>query len=384
MFFSFSRPSIQVISIFAIIASLDLFPFIISRFLELPSAYAKSDASLSLILFSFLMVLAALALVTLILLLMKKYIRIRVNVPIKSVLIVGIFATLYTSYMLNGLIPTLGGARYQSGGFTPITLVFYALNNSIFIFVIFWLAKYQYKSRSLLWIAYIYFFLQLLLVDGAGPLITLMCGIIIINAKVVNNTNFLRTLVLLTFVVVGGALLKFYQTDAGQLDRSAEDILSWVIGRYGLKYETFLMWLNGESVISGPIAYYDLLFKSLGYRSSFISGEAITDFPKTLAEAIYFDLYGLADGGSSPGLIYGLWLSGFGGIILPLVIVSCMKQYFSDLDTELTFLQLLAFSWIFSTVFANLFEIQILLSPSFALASSFFFAALFYSRAVYD
>ena len=103
-------------------------------------------------------------------------------------------------------------------------------------------------------------------------------------------------------------------------------------------------------------------------------------FPRAFGESIYFDLYGIGGGGSSPGFAYGLVLSGFGGILIPIIIVFFMKQYFSDLNTKLGWESLLVFSYIFGQLFTNIAEIQILVSPSAGMFFGFVLAALLTNR----
>jgi hypothetical protein len=366
----------QVIGVLSVVFLLDLVPFLISRYIDLLPVYSLSKAPFSQVIFSIFILVVNIMLLASITFAIRGTKRVKVKIPDKLLLVSGSLLTLYLSYILNGFSPSIGGFRYQSGGFQGTSIVLYSINLCIFYFCMFWYSKNRNaddKSSSLL---SIYLLLQLLLVDGIGPLITLVCAWIICGIRVQSHGRLTINLVAIAFLVFSGMVIKFLDFESGQFDRSFMDIINWLVGRLALRYESYVMWLNNEAYISNILDYYNLLLTSLRYRVEFLFGIGLSEFPKSLSEAIFYDLYGFGGSGSSPGFNYGLVISGMGGGVLPIMMILFMKQYFWDLNARLNLMYILVYGWIFGQIYADIFELQIILSPAFGIFASFILAAL--------
>lgn len=375
-----SRAAWQVMSIFAILFLIDMVPSLLSRAFNLQYMFYSPDVTSAQVALSVVIVCLNFILLCILVVSFRGFIRIRVTIPDKILLVSAIALSLYLSYKLNGWSPGIGGARYTSGGFTGLSIFLYTINLFVFYFCIFWYSKSVNIDRGTRVLIIIYFLTQLLLVDGVGPLITFFFGWFIYKAKNESTGDTLKYALVISTIIVLGIMIKFYDFESGELDRDFSTIASWVIGRFAIKHESLLLWINGESYTSSVLQYYSLLSDALTNRFNFIFGTGDYQFPRAFGESIYFDLYGIGGSGSSPGFAYGLVLSGFGGILIPIIIVFFMKQYFADLNTKLGWVSLLVFSYMFGQLFTNISEIQILVSPSAGMFFGFVLASLLTNR----
>lgn len=374
------RAAWQVIVIFALLFMIDMVPSLVSRVFDLQHGFYSADVTSAQVLLSLVIVCLNFIFLCILVVSLRGFLRIRVTIPDKILLVSAIALSLFLSYKLNGWSPGIGGARYTSGGFTGLSIFLYTINLFVFYFCIFWYSKIVNIDRGTRVLIIIYFLTQLLLVDGVGPVITLFFAWFIYKIKSESRGDTLKYALVIATIVVLGTVIKFYNFESGELDRDFLTIASWAISRFSIKHESLILWINGESYTSSVLQYYSLLSDALTNRFAFIFGTADYQFPRAYAESIYFDLYGVGGSGSSPGFAYGLVLSGFGGILIPIIIVFFMKQYFSDLNTKLGWVRLLVFSYIFGQLFTNIAEIQILVSPSAGMFFGFVLAALLTNR----
>ena len=374
------RAGWQVIAIFALLFMIDMVPSLVSRVFDLRHGFYTSDVTSAQVVLSVVIVCLNFIFLCILVVSVRSFLRIRITIPDRLFLVSAIALTLYLSYKLNGFSPVIGGARYTSGGFSGLSIFLYSINLFLFYFCVFWYAKIVNIDRATRRLIIIYFLTQLLLVDGVGPVITFVFAWFIYKVKNKSRGVTLKYALGISSIIVLGTMIKFYDFESGELDREYWLVASWVISRFSIKHESLLLWINGESYTSSVLQYYSLLCDSFTNRLNFIFGTADYQLPRSISESIYIDLYGIGGSGSSPGFAYGLVLSGFGGILIPIIIVFFMKQYFADLNTKLGWVHVLVFAYMFGQLFTNIFEIQILVSPSAGMFFGFVLASLLTNR----
>lgn len=273
-------------------------------------------------------------------------------------------------------------ARY-TGGLTGALGVLYGFGRgltlcSMILFVRHKFASNPIRSKPLLFGLVISF---LITVDGLSNVLTLMTFIILMMpALSMRNVRYLIVAAVAAGILLAiGLKAKF----ALMPDYVTPDFLvRWAIARFAIQAEHMYTFIAGQSIIGEVASYLDLIVRAVDDRFKIVLGKFLQlTYPRSVAEALYYDARGFFGAGSSPGILLGTALQGpFFFIIVPAVYAFLFLQVFYGINQKVTFIQLCAFSYLLKGIHANFSEFLTIISPTLLTLAFYLVACLFTLR----
>ncbi len=342
----------KFIIIFAGMIAWDVIPYLIRVLHGLPSLYTdnRTDSEIGSIVFlAFVAILIG-------------YLISRIKIDRKITFFEINFTThIFISFLILFLTAIVknDGMRYQGGAFFGFAGMLYVLNMTAWLSLIFVsvgsnLTFYRIVSLNL------YFIFQLLNSDGDGSILLIASSLAIFNRiGVVSFAILISVLIsILVYVKFGSDIPDF------------EILISWILSRLSIRMESFALWLTGKAIVGDFLSYLNLISISFIDRLyTLFSGNIRYHEYKSLSDAIYYDIHGFRLGGSSPGFLYSMYQT---WMIFGVLAAYLIKKFLFKI-TSIPFMGYLAFIYIFANIiFADAFEIFLLISPSFLYFLVFF------------
>lgn len=297
----------------------------------------------------------------------------RIKLPrwaIVAVIVSAILLNLYSFFVLES------NARYISGGLTGQAGVLYGMKNAATMagFVILIKAKGRWEV-SAVWV-YTLLLSSAINIDGLASALTLgMFAWLVFDIRI----NSLRRIALFG-VLVGGLLYFGFRMKFADLPDylTPSFLANWVIGRFSIQAEQMYKYLAGGSLINDQISYLDLLVRMIENRIDLVLGYSIRiEYPRGVSEALFYDMMGFFDAGSSPGVLLGTTLQGpLFSLFVPAFLAFVFVQFFYGIPKKISFLQICAYSFVFKAMHSNFSEYLAIISPTLLTVAAFIFASL--------
>lgn len=296
-----------------------------------------------------------------------------VNIGRHGILFFIIIAIFLNSYFF---FSTQGNIRYESGGLTGITGVVYGIKNAVMLSAVVIIIKARDKGFfPITWIITL-LISSSLNVDGLASALTLF-----IFALIMFNFHIKSIYKLILFSLI--AALMFYIGFSMKFSSipdylNLDFFINWIIARFSIQAEQAYVYLSGASIINNDISYLELLVRMISNRIDLVMGNNFTlQYPRSVSEALYYDMMHYYGAGSSPGIFLGTILQGpLFSLIVPFVLGFIFIQYFYGLNKRISFVQLCAYSFAFKAIHANFSEYLTIVSPALLVVVLFVIASL--------
>lgn len=272
-------------------------------------------------------------------------------------------------------------ARYTSGGLVGANGVLYALLISIGLASMVVILRTRGTTQAIPRLLVTAFVLTYCLrIDGLAAALTIVCfGFIYLNVQITKP---------LRIVVIG--VLAFYLLELGiaaKFDNlpdhfTPQFMLQWVVSRFSIQAEHAYAWVAGEGYMRQDwLMHWTLVMQAIEDRYDIIVGNPLTlEYPRNVAEALYYDAYGSYSGGSSPGLLLGTLLAGPVFFMVPTLIAFAFVQVLHGWEQRLTLPQACLLAFILKPLHANSAEHFVMISPNFAMLVVVLAASIFTSQ----
>jgi len=297
----------------------------------------------------------------------------RLSVSNRAVLAIIVIATSLNVFVS---LTISDSARYTSGALTGLNGVVYGLSRSFSLVSMMIFVRERVNGTPLPWLWLTVFVFSLVLtVDGLAPALTIGVFLLLVSNLRINRPARVVLVVPVAVAVLWvGFHAKFHEVPAYL---TQEFMARWTIARFAIPAEQMYTHLAGESIIGDQISYVKLVLRAISDRVDLLSGAPfMVEFPRSVSEALYFDLHGEYGGGSSSGAFLGTALQGAFFFVPPIVFAFLFLQYFYSLRVKVTFVQLCAYSFLFKGVHASFYEYLAVISPTLLYVGMFMLGAL--------
>ena len=252
-----------------------------------------------------------------------------------------ILAVLLVSIILNFIsVFIIGeGARYESGGLTGVGGIVYVLKQSFSLASVVIILRHK-SVVGLVPARLVLLFAASLAVTIDGLASALYLGVFLflyLDVKVKSPFK------LALFGGAGAGLFWFgiaakfsvlpdYFTPSFMLD--------WTIARFSIQAEQAYNYLSGESIIGRDVQYLELVLNAFSNRLDLVLGDPVFfSYPRSLSEALLFDMTGGYGGGSSPGVLLNTILQGPFFFMVPLMLSVIFMQFFYGFKEKFSLLK---------------------------------------------
>lgn len=292
---------------------------------------------------------------------------------LKVVILVSVLVNIYLVIFLSD------SARYEAGGLSGLNGVLYFFSSILNIFIAVVLVRHGdmvFSKSFRLFYVYVFLLSLLLRIDGLSSALFLFCTFVLFKS----GSGFrLRTICFIATVAATGMVIGFFSKWAEVPDYLSLDFfLRWVLARFSIQAEHAFTYLSGDSILnSGVCGVCDVFYNSILNRLHFAGlSDGAYLYPRSVSEALFFDMRGEYGAGSSPGFFLGALLLGplyFVGIgIVAILFVNFFYRSTNYIPVWL-FPALIFFS---KGVHANILEYFIVVSPLILYSGSFLLACL--------
>jgi len=301
----------------------------------------------------------------------------KISAPRRTIPAVIFLATCLNLIQFGVLVTS---ARYVSGGLTGSAGVIYgtAQAMSLASMVLLIRAKKSGRRLSKVWLLAFLGSLAITIDGMAAALLIGMFVLIILDIRIHRPERAIALMAVATGLLWLGFQAKFSQVPDYL---TPEFMARWTIARFSIQAEQMYTFLAGQSLIGDSISYLDLVFRAISDRLDLVMGRPLMlEYPRSVSEAIYYDMRGAFDAGSSPGALLGTTLQGVFFFVPPFVFAFLFLQYFYGIHEKATLPQLFAYSFIFKTLHANFSEFLTIISPTLLVVVIFLLACLLAPR----
>lgn len=259
------------------------------------------------------------------------------------------------------------GARYTSGGLTGVAGMVYSVSAALALGAMIVVVRQRLSNnmQTPIWLVVALIACFAINIDGLAGALTLatFCFLMLKPATINKPLYLFLGIVAMVLVLWAGLTAKYPN---GLPDYFTPSFMAtWVVARFAIQAEQMYTYVTGNSIIGNLIGYYDLLLRMNLDRIDIIIGRGvILEYPRSINEAIYFDMSGDFGSGSSSGILLGTYMMGALGVVVPVVMSFVFFQLFWGSASKLSFARLLALSFLFKQIYANISEYQVLVSPS--------------------
>src|SRR3546814_15754707 len=94
-----------------------------------------------------------------------------------------------------------------------------------------------------------------------------------------------------------------------------------------------------------------------------MGGSPVIIFPRSVSEALYYDMYGQYDAGSSPGFFLSLMLNGFLSIPVLYIFIFLIYQLFYGVNRKFSLIGLIALVLITKIIYVTISDFFFILYP---------------------
>lgn len=271
------------------------------------------------------------------------------------------------------------GARYTSGGLTGTAGIVYALSRAVSMMAIVIAIKDKYSANpginKLLVGAFIVSLI--LTIDGLAIALSISC-FVYVYFQSSGFRNVVITAIAAIFVLVLffiGFQNKFEVVPAYV---TPEFAMKWSVARMSISAEQLFKYMSGESILNGSGQYIDLIVRSWENRYDLLfgNGGSLLEYPRTISEAMYIDMYGSIGAGSSPGYFLGILFHGVFSVVFVMGAVFVFAQLFYGIGKVFNFAELYAIFLITKIIHANVTEYVVFMSPATLVLATFLIATL--------
>jgi len=283
--------------------------------------------------------------------------------------------------LYNG-ISLAGDARYTSGSLVGTAGIIYALGGAAKLAAMIIMIRQRlaedWRTPKLLVGAFILSFG--LTVDGLAGALSLAMFIVLI-AKRITIRHPIRASII-GLAAIGMLWIGLNAKFVALPDYfTPEFMVRWTIARFAIQAEHMYTYISGLSIIGNEVTYFELLERMNTNRLDILFGNLpYIEFPRSISEALYYDMYGRFESGSSPGLLLGSYLMGAAGWLMPLVYCFIFVQFFQGSVARLSLVKLFACSIVLKQLYTNISEYQVLVSPTALVMLTAFIACLIVVR----
>lgn len=276
-------------------------------------------------------------------------------------------------------------SRYVSGGLTGMAGIAYGVKESLKLAVVALLIRERMRGQRIPRVWTLLFLMSCAFaIDGLASALTV--GVITV---LLVDIRFSRPRTLIIALAAGAVLLwvGFAAKFSAVPDYvTPEFMFRWLIARFAIQAEHMYTFLSGESVIGSTLSYSDLVLRAISNRFDIVMGDSpVLVYPRSVAEATYYDIYGFFGGGSSPGALLSTLL--FGPMLfflVPFFLAFLFIQFFYPFSSVPSFIHLCAYSFLFKTVHSNFSEYLTVISPTLMISAAFACACLVLPRSARD
>lgn len=257
-----------------------------------------------------------------------------------------------------------GNARYVSGALTGIDGVLYMASNGLSISVMCYLLRYRYEKNRLPKLSYLALFILSLLpgIDGLSKALSLFVFLMLLAGRYSVSRGFIVAVTAVGLLAMG--LTAKFSGLATISDKIV--LIHWVLARLSIHAENAYMYLSGMSSVHGLGEYLGLVQRSLDARLALIMGQhPMIEFPRNVSEAMFYDIRGEYYGGSSPGLLTTVLITGPLAPVALMFYAFLLMQFFGRTAVKISKFRILFFSIFFRFVFDDLSDILTIISPGF-------------------
>lgn len=269
-----------------------------------------------------------------------------------------------------------GNIRYMSGGLTGIAGVLYGIKNAVMLSALVIIIKARENGFfPIPWIITL-LISSSLNIDGLASALTLFFfAFLVFNYHIKS----IFRLIFITFIAVLLLYIGFSMKFSSMPDYLNQDFfINWVIARFSIQAEQAYLYLTGASIINNDISYLELLVRMISNRIDLVMGINFTiQYPRSVSEALFYDMMHYYGAGSSPGVFLGTILQGpIFSLIVPFVFGFIFIQFFYGLNKRISFVPLCAYSFAFKAIHANFSEYLTIVSPTLLVVILFVIASL--------
>ncbi|MEE1877666.1 hypothetical protein [Altererythrobacter litoralis] len=299
----------------------------------------------------------------------------RISVPqwmLRAVVLVAIVFNILTTVFIDS------AARYSSGGLTGSSGVLYSAAQALSLAGMVVLLRAQKCGRpfSKLWI-FALMGSMALSIDGLASALT-----ICMFAVIIFEIQFRRLgRVIIMAPLVFGLLWSGFQAKFNEIPAylTPEFMIRWVIGRLSISAEQMYTYQAGNGIIGEEVSYLELVSRAISDRFDLVLRGRTPKFeyPRSVSEAMYFDITGSFGSGASPGALLSATQMGLFFFLPPLVLSFLFMQYFHRMPGKISLLQMFAYAFIFNTLHSNFSEFLTIISPTLLIVTLFVLACLF-------
>lgn len=273
-------------------------------------------------------------------------------------------------------------ARYTSGGLTGLAGIIYGVSRgltlSCMVLVIRLKAKGETPSTLLVGALVFVFALT---IDGFS---SALFGIMFLVIYLPLHASLTRRIMIWCLIVIIGGTLGYLALIAKfegipHAFLSAETIHRWIIPRFAVQAESMYSFVSGRLKIDDPWVTIELISRSIYSRLDILAGIPFhLEYPRSVSESIYHDMYGGFGAGSSPGALLGSVMFGpYLFWVMPAIFGFLFLQMFYGASMQVGFLQLLAFSFLIKGLCADSSEYFTIVSPTLVYVVLFLLGCLF-------
>ena len=275
-----------------------------------------------------------------------------------------------------------GNARYVSGALTGLGGVIYAASTAASLASMVIMVRQRFAGQLLIPIPVVALFIisYAATLDGLAVALTLAVFILLIM-KPITIRRPVRVFVV-SAVVLGTLSAGLNAKFIALPDYATPDfLLRWTIARFAIQAEQMYTYVSGLSIIGDGVGYYDIIWRMNRDRMNIVLGNPLfIEYPRSISEAMYYDMYHEFEAGSSPGLLLGTYLMGPLGIFVPAIMAFVFLQFFHGATGKISLLRLLACGFMLKQIHANISEYQALISPTTLVFVIFLWACLLVIR----
>src|SRR3546814_6698469 len=137
-----------------------------------------------------------------------------------------------------------------------------------------------------------------------------------------------------------------------------------LISRLSISAEQGFTFMACDSLLNRSGEYFALIERALQDRMDILmGGSPVIIFPRSVSEALYYDMYGQYDAGSSPGFFLSLMLNGFLSIPVLYIFIFLTYQLFYGVNRKFSLIGLIALVLITKIISVNISEYFVIVSP---------------------
>lgn len=258
-------------------------------------------------------------------------------------------------------------ARYVSGGLVGLSGIIYNISRVLSLCAMILIFRQRYnRDPSFSWVWTGVFCISYgLSIDGLAPAMTLS-AFLMLMIKELNVKNVVFAVIGL--ISVGLTMIIGFNQKFNELPyyMTPTFFVQWVLARLAIAGEQGYRYISGESLLNFDGQYVNLILRSIENRIDIITGGyPIIVFPRSVSEALYYDMYGYFDAGSSPGFLLGLALNGIFSV--PILFIYCVVFYqlFYDIKFKFRIVHLFLLALITKTIYTNTSEYFVVVAPAF-------------------